>query len=210
MAKNKYYVIWIGHKTGIVDNWDECLQRTKGYKGARYKGFKTLEEAQKAYETNWSEIIPAGNNKTRQSPKKSNTSKTSPIQDSLAVDAACSGNPGPMEYRGVHVGSNQEWFHAKFTTGTNNVGEFLAIVHGLGELKRKQLNIPIYTDSTIALGWIKKKKCITKLERTPQTEKLFQLIERAENWLNNNHYSQPVLKWETKDWGEIPADFGRK
>lgn len=33
------------------------------------------------------------------------------IENSLAVDAACSGNPGPMEYRGVHVASRQEIFH---------------------------------------------------------------------------------------------------
>ncbi|MFW6202778.1 MAG: hypothetical protein ACOC30_00605 [Marinilabilia sp.] len=115
-----------------------------------------------------------------------------------------------MEYRGVHVETHEEWFRASFKLGTNNIGEFLGIVYGLAELKRRNLNIPVYTDSSIALGWVKKKKCMSKLQRKPETEKLFQLIERAENWLRNNQYSQPVLKWETKTWGEIPADFGRK
>ena len=110
----------------------------------------------------------------------------------LAVDAACSGNPGPMEYRGVYLLTGQEVFHFGPVYGTNNIGEFLAIVHAL------------------ALSWVKQKKCKTKLERTPQTEKLFQMIERAEIWLKENKYTTPLLKWETDRWGEVPADFGRK
>ena len=39
---------------------------------------------------------------------------------------------------------------------------------------------------------------------------LFELIDRAENWLKTNHYSNKILKWDTPLWGEIPADFGRK
>ena len=65
-------------------------------------------------------------------------------------------------------------------------------------------------DSRNALSWVKQKKCKTKLERTPQTEKLFQMIERAEIWLKENKYTTPLLKWETDRWGEVPADFGRK
>lgn len=209
MAAKKYYVIWMGHEAGIVDSWEECQRRTKGYKGARYKSFKTLNEAQKAFETPWSDFInPKGNG----SPKAKTIADPShqPISNSLSVDAACSGNPGPMEYQGVHVETREQWFHASFPLGTNNIGEFLGIVHGLAELKRQNLNIPIYTDSTIAMGWIKKKKCVTKLERNAHTEKLFQLIDRAEKWLHNNTYQQPLLKWDTEAWGEIPADFGRK
>ncbi|MFO8002110.1 MAG: ribonuclease H family protein [Marinilabilia sp.] len=217
MGTKKYYVIWLGHQTGIVDSWEECRKRIFGYKGARYKSYKSLDQAKRAFIRPWNEEI--GNPSTHQNKQKSSTSskqkKTNkasggPLKDSLAVDAACSGNPGAMEYRGVYVKTNEEWFHAAFNLGTNNIGEFLAIVHGLAELKRCNLNIPIYTDSTIALGWIKKKKCATKLERIPETEKLFQMIERAEKWLRNNTWSQPVLKWDTDTWGEIPADFGRK
>jgi ribonuclease HI len=35
-------------------------------------------------------------------------------------------------------------------------------------------------------------------------------MERAEKWLLSNEFSNEILKWETKAWGEIPADFGRK
>ncbi len=212
MPQKKFYVIWVGHQTGIVDNWAECQRRIKGYPAAKYKSYKTLDEAQKALETPWSDIISTSNKKknTKVSTRGTENPDYHPILRSLAVDAACSGNPGPMEYQGVFVDSGKQWFHGKFPLGTNNIGEFLAIVHGLAELKRKNLNIPIYTDSITALGWIKKKKCATKLERNSNTEPLFKLIERAENWLKQNSWSQSILKWDTKAWGEIPADFGRK
>ena len=128
----------------------------------------------------------------------------------LATSAACSGNPGPMEYRGVHIASRQEVFHFGPTKGTNNIGEFLAIVHGLALLKQKGFDMPIYSDSVNAISWVRQKKCKTKLSRTAETEELFKLIERAEKWLRENTYTTRILKWETKEWGEIPADFGRK
>ena len=133
------------------------------------------------------------------------------VWDSLSVDAACSGNPGNMEYRGVDTATGFEFFRmGPFRQGTNNVGEFLALVHGLADLKRKGKNTPIYSDSKIAMGWIKKKKSATKLKRVPANAKLFELIQRAELWLKNNTFENKIMKWQTKEWGEIPADFGRK
>lgn len=145
--------------------------------------------------------------------KKEDTPKQLPENfdmNCLAVDAACSGNPGPMEYRGVYLLTGQEVFHFGPVYGTNNIGEFLAIVHALALMKQKNISMPVYSDSRNALSWVKQKKCKTKLERTPQTEKLFQMIERAEIWLKENKYTTPLLKWETDRWGEVPADFGRK
>lgn len=131
--------------------------------------------------------------------------------DALAVDAACSGNPGPMEYRGVYLATGEEIFHYGPVHGTNNIGEFLAIVHALALLKQRGRTMTVYSDSRNALLWVKAKKCRTKLARTARTEKLFQLIERAEQWLRTHEYSDiPLLKWETRRWGEVPADFGRK
>lgn len=128
----------------------------------------------------------------------------------LAVDAACSGNPGPMEYRGVYLGDGKEIFHFGPVHGTNNIGEFLAIVHALALLDKQGLKMPIYSDSRTAISWVRKKCCKTQLERTTETEQLFQLIERAETWLKNHRVTIPIIKWETDQWGEIPADFGRK
>jgi ribonuclease HI len=131
--------------------------------------------------------------------------------NSLCVDAACDGSPGAMEYRGVETVSNNVIFHKKFPIGTNNIGEFLAIVHALALLQQKgQQDIAIYSDSTVAMGWVKNKKAKTKLVRNVETEPIYQLIERAEIWLRSHTYSNPLLKWHTEIWGEIPADFGRK
>jgi ribonuclease HI len=132
--------------------------------------------------------------------------------NSISVDAACSGNPGRLEYRGVETENKNEIFHVgPLDEGTNNVGEFLALVHALAMLKKRgDSTTPVYSDSRIAMGWVKKKKANTKLKQTYRNERLFDLLERGEEWLASNTYKTRILKWETKKWGEIPADFGRK
>lgn len=210
MKKQKFYVVWEGSTPGIYDTWTDCQLQIKGYNGAKYKSFDTLEEAQKAFSS--SPYTYIGKAAASQKTKKAETGvlPAAVIDNSLAVDAACSGNPGAMEYRGVHVASRQEIFHFGPVYGTNNIGEFLAIVHGLALLKQKGFDMPIYSDSVNAIKWVQQKKCKTKLPREAKTEELFLLIERAEKWLRENTYSTRILKWETQQWGEIPADFGRK
>ena len=134
----------------------------------------------------------------------------SEIKEALCVDAACSGNPGPMEYRGVHLPSGKEVFRFGPIQGTNNIGEFLAIVHGLALMQQKGISMPIYSDSVSGQAWVRNKKAKTTLARTPETEKALDLVARAENWLRTHQVSVPILKWDTENWGEIPADFGRK
>lgn len=205
MSASKYYVVWKGRKPGIYNNWDDCKEQVAGFEEARYKSFKTLAEAETAFKSG---KMPQPRNLS--SKASSSSASGQPIRNSLSVDAACSGNPGAMEYRGVHVETGEEWFIMKFPLGTNNIGEFLAIVHGLAELKRRNINIPVYTDSQTALSWIRKKKCGTKLALDAKTQELFGLVRRAEKWLSENNWVQPLLKWDTERWGEIPADFGRK
>ncbi len=205
--KRKYYVVWKGVNPGVYDSWTDCQLQTKGYDGALFKSFDSKEEAEHAFAS------PAHHYVGRNAIHKEETPKQLPANfdmNCVAVDAACSGNPGPMEYRGVYLLTGQEIFHFGPVYGTNNIGEFLAIVHALALMKQKGIQMTIYSDSRNALSWLKQKKCKTKLERTPRTEELFQMIERAENWLKNNTYKSPVLKWETEQWGEVPADFGRK
>ena len=210
MAKQKFYVVWEGVTPGIYSSWTDCQLQIKGYEGAKYKSFESREEAERALAS--SPYAYIGKNATNKKENKPtlHTLPAAVIENSLAVDAACSGNPGPMEYRGVHVASQQEIFHFGPMKGTNNIGEFLALVHGLALLKQKGFDMPVYSDSVNAISWVKQKRCKTKLPRTAETEQLFLLIERAEKWLKENTYSTPILKWETKEWGEIPADFGRK
>jgi ribonuclease H len=131
--------------------------------------------------------------------------------EAWAVDAGCSGNPGPMEYQAVDLQTGVQVFHYGPVHGTNNIGEFLAIVHALALMEQRGIHDKVvYSDSYNAILWVKKKRCKTKLVRNEQTENLFKMIARAENWLRTHTISTPVIKWETAKWGEIPADFGRK
>ena len=135
---------------------------------------------------------------------------TEEIKQALCVDAACSGNPGPMEYRGVHIPSGKEVFRFGPIQGTNNIGEFLAIVHALALMQQKNISMPIYSDSVSGMAWVRNRKAKTTLSRTAQAEQALDLVARAENWLRTNQVQVPILKWDTENWGEIPADFGRK
>lgn len=203
MSKPKYYVVWKGFQPGVFNSWDACRASIQGYSGAVYKSYTSLSEAQEAFKnkSGYSQIAK----------KQSPSSSSAIISNSLSVDAACSGNPGVMEYRGVYVQTGEEIFRkGSYANGTNNIGEFLALVHGLALLKKKNSSIPIYSDSTIAMGWVQKKRCNTKLDADASNDELFELIERAEQWLQQNTYTTKILKWDTKNWGEIPADFGRK
>ena len=209
MAKQKFYVVWEGHKPGVYSSWDECKRQVEGVAGAKYKSFESREEADNAFKSNYWKFVQ----KTTAAPKTTaKPSKSTIIQGSVAVDAACSGNPGLMEYQGVWTADGRQLFHiGPLQDGTNNIGEFLAIVHALAMLKQQNMpNLPIYSDSKTAQGWVKKGKCNTKLEATGRNEKIFDLIQRAEHWLAVNKITNPILKWETEAWGEIPADFGRK
>lgn len=210
MAKKKYYVVWEGRFRGVFDNWKECHESVKAFPGAKYKSFPDKLTAEAAYEKDYKDFLGKDFHKKAVSEiKKQFVGKPDP--ESLSVDAACSGNPGKMEYRGVDTKSGIQIFRSKlYPLGTVNLGEFLALVHGIAYLKQKESRIPIYSDSKTAMKWVKDKKIKTKLLRNKNTEELFQKVDRAIIWLENNTYPNKILKWETEVWGEIPADFGRK
>ena len=130
--------------------------------------------------------------------------------NAIAVDAGCSGNPGPMEYQGVYLGNEQRLFHFGPIQGTNNIGEFLAIVHALALIKQNNWNMKVYSDSVSGMAWVRNRKAKTTLVRNEQTAQALDLVARAEKWLRENPMHAEVRKWNTEEWGEIPADFGRK
>lgn len=210
MAK-KYYVVWEGKKRGVFTSWSVCKKNIDGYPGAKYKSFADKNMAEKAFRGTY-ENYKGLNTKKKELTVEEKKAYGKPNLNTIAVDAACSGNPGKMEYRGVATSTGTQLFtQGPYKSGTNNIGEFLALVHGLAWLQqKKQPILPIYSDSRIAISWVKQRKCKTKLSLNKDTEVLFDLIKRAELWLKNNPYQNPILKWETKAWGEIPADFGRK
>lgn len=208
-TKKKYYVVWKGRRVGIFNSWNACKEAISGYTGAQYKSFLSYEEAQEAFKNPYTAY--RGKKKKSQLSPKEKMMIGEVNFHSIAVDAASSGNPGVMEYRGVDTRTRKVLFHVgPFEQATNNIGEFLAIVHGLAFLHQHKSDRILYTDSRTAISWVRQKKCKTTLKRTSKNDKVFQLIERAIQWLENTHYSTPIVKWETMAWGEIPADFGRK
>ena len=225
MAKNKFYVVWKGRQIGVFSNWDSCKMQIEGFKGAQYKSFDSLEQAQKALAMDYWQYVADVKKESATRPLEECKGV---IANSLAVDAACSGNPGPMEYQGVRTYDKERMFHVKFELGTNNIGEFLALVHGLSYLKKHNIAVgkeypvlhpvvclavhknAVFPAAENAISWVKQKKCKTKLDRNEKTEELFKYIDRAEAWLKTNTYTTQILKWDTDNWGEIPADFNRK
>ena len=213
MSKNKFYVVWSGRNPGIYSDWETCQKEIMGCKGAKYKGFPDRLSAETAFrqgpEDYWGKDVAPMIDLSK--------AKEQPLSPAIAVDAACAGNPGKMEYQGVFADFGTQppttanlFKSPVFPNATNNIGEFLAIVHALALEKKNGWKYPIYSDSVNAQLWIRQKKCKTKLQRNAKNDYLFQLVERAENWLNNNAIEVPILKWKTEIWGEIPADYGRK
>lgn len=191
MAK-KFYVIWQGKVPGIYTDWETAKFHIHGVKGAEFKSFKTFEEAKAAFEGK-------------------NAQNKSIVQESIAVDAACSGNPGVLEYQGVWVKTGERLFHqGPFKQGTNNIGEFLALVHALAYQREKQLAYPIYTDSKTAQAWLRNKAYKTTLNFNHENTSLKDLLDRAIVYVKNHCIQVPIYTWNTREWGEIPADFGRK
>ena len=212
-SKNKYYVVWTGRNPGIYSDWETCQKEIMGCKGAKYKSFPDRLSAETAFrqgpDAYWGkDVVPMVD---------LSAASVQPVSPAIAVDAACAGNPGKMEYQGVFVDFSTQpatrknlFKSAVFPNATNNIGEFLAIVHGLALLKQMNSPIPIYTDSITALAWVRHKKHKSIVLPTEENERIFDLLNRAELWLHNNTYTTKIIKWDTRSWGEIPADFGRK
>jgi len=212
MAKNKYYVVWRGRRTGIFTTWVECSAAVSGYPDAEFKAFDSLPAAEAAWRIPYNDFI--GKPRARQ---EWLFASTKPELPSLCVDAACDGAPGNLEYRGVDTETAREIFHAgPLVEGTNNVGEFLAIVYALRWLEKRGSSLPAYSDSANAIAWVRAGRCRTKLVRSARNAEIFDLIAQAEHWLAQRPVaraaagSESVRKWDTAAWGENPADFGRK
>jgi ribonuclease HI len=207
MPRQKYYVVWKGRKTGVFTSWGECEKQVKGFVGAEFKAFESEAEADAAFLSKYEAYKgkPATSGKWREASVK-------PLLPSICVDAACNGSPGKLEFRGVNTETGEQIFRAgPYEQGTNNVGEFLAVVHALTWESKHNMHVPIYSDSENAIAWVNTGECKTKLKHSARNAILFTLIRSAENWLAENELPEDkILKWDTGLWGENPADFGRK
>lgn len=205
--KPKWYVVWVGRTPGIYETWEECKIEVEGFPETRYKGFPNQSVAEAAFKEGpdkyWGKKGLA---------YKSDMKYPDEVQkDSIAVDVACKGPHGPIEYRGIDLKTRKIIFEkGPFRFGTNNIGEFLAIVEALRGIDKTSTHKTIYSDSQVAIGWVRNKACNTSLERTDGTKDILAMVEDAVRWLRENRYSCQIQKWKTEEWGEIPADYGRK
>ena len=213
MPEKKWYIVWSGKVPGVYDTWEECSAQVRGVKGAKFKSFKGISRNEAE------EIFKNGENSAQtlrhSAAKASDITEgdiPTPNPDAVAVDAACSRNPGPMEYRIVFVETGDVLYASPvYPRGTNNIGEFLALVHAMAWMESKGYKVPIYSDSANALSWVRDKACKSKLPRNSATEPVWNLVDRALVWLRKQDLSSfSLLKWNTAQWGEIPADYGRK
>lgn len=209
MANSKWYVVWVGKTPGIYTTWNECKAQVDGVTGAKYKSYPTSAEAEKAYEQGYRKAFAAAGTGGKSGAAKAPAGDYD--RDSVCVDAASSGNPGIVEYQGVDTATGERLFHqGPIPKGTNNLGEYLAIVHALAFLKQQGSDKTIYSDSQTAMKWVRDKHPATTLPRDASTEDIWRRVDRATNWLQTNTYPNKVVKWNTEAWGEVKADFGRK
>lgn len=214
--KQKYYVVWEGHRPGVYETWAECQQQVNGFPAAKYKSFTSWADAQAAFHESHGQHIgtgtPSASTKTP-TPQRSleELRQMGVDMNALCVDAACSGNPGDLEYQGVTMDGKTIFHRGPFAEGTVNIGEFLAIVSALAWLKnRGDSQRRVYSDSRTGMAWVRKKQIKTTLARKAANAVLFERVDKAIQWLQENRFENPITKWETDQWGEIPADFGRK
>ena len=213
----KFYVVWEGRAPGIYDSWEECQQQINGFPGARFRSFASQDAATEAFrgspDQHMGFLRRLGEHNLRRPTGPIDYSTNRDIRlDAWAVDGACAGNPGPMEYRGVRVADGEEIFRVgPFEGGTNNIGEYLALVHALAMLEKAgDTTTPIYSDSITGQSWVRRRAANTKITPTEANARLRAVVARADAWLQTHRPPNPILKWDTERWGEIPADFGRK
>jgi ribonuclease HI len=190
----KFYVVWKGRNTGIFNSWDECKAQIDGFPGAKFKSFPTRIAAENAL-----------NNNTEQEPSGF-------IKESICVDAAWNTETKDLEFQAVNTPDKTLIFHrGPMKDGTINIGEYLAIVLALEYCRKHHLeHLPIYSDSNTAIKWVKDKKTNTRVTPTSDNQTLLHHLQIATELLHKHNYINPLLKWNTKEWGENPADFGRK
>lgn len=210
----KFYVVFQGYQPGVYDNWEDAKAQVDGFHGAEYKSYDNCTAATNAFRKRMDvDEMKFYTFLTEQRADRPDYSAFPEIQlNAIAVDAACNRNPGgDVEYQGVIVGTGERIFHVgPYPGGTNNIGEYIGLVHALALLAQRGDRVtPVYSDSKTALAWLRNRHSRTAVQ-LPADSKLRNLLDRADAWVSTHTLYNPVYKWNTEEWGEIPADFGRK
>jgi ribonuclease HI len=186
---SKYYVVLEGRETGIFTDWDSCNKQVYKYPGAKFKSFKTREEAEFAFnneladssKTNTTEFKPEN-----KPPKHSlETLANEQVQDvevdiKVFTDGACDPNPGQAG-SGIAIYREDQISELRYglynPCGTNNTAELNALHQAL-IISKSELDsgasVAVFCDSKYAI------QCVTQY---------------ASDWKNNG--------WKRSSGGEI-------
>jgi len=168
MVAKKFYVVWEGREKGIFTDWDTCKRHIDKFAGARYKSYKTREEAESAFRSG----PAAAMKKAKVAPKKYSGKgpKTYtaeeigklPAQTKIFTDGGCEPNPGKAAsgmavYREGEI--SELWFGLFNPQGTNNTAELNALHQALllaeKEIEKKS-TVAIFCDSKYSI------QCVTQ------------------------------------------------
>ncbi len=165
MAK-KYYVVWKGRKKGVFTDWDTCKQQVDGFAGARYKSFKTRNEAEAAF--SGKAITPGTTTPKKKTASGSVNTHTASdvaaikVDTKIFTDGGCEPNPGEAG-SGIAIYRNDQvselWYGLYNPAGTNNTAELNALHHALMIAKEElgqNKSVVIFCDSKYSI------QCITQ------------------------------------------------
>jgi ribonuclease HI len=190
--KKKFYTVWVGRNPGVYNTWDECKEQIHGFQNAVYKSFSTLEQAEEALKNDNKNFIGIDIFESSLSLIELETIGN-PLLDSICVDGAWNTQTHEIEYQGIYLKTSEKVFHfGPVSKGTNNIAEFLGLVHALAYCKNHLLDVVIYSDSQTAISWVKKKKAATKIEIDEYSRHVLSLVQRAEEWLKANDYKSKI------------------
>lgn len=195
MAKQKFYVVWAGKKTGIFNNWPEVQKSVIGFKGAKHKSFPTLAEAEAAFSGSLEQTMPASSSKKAPKPSLGTTEAATAMNTLFDIhifsDGGCDPNPGEAA-SGVAVyesGNLKSLYHGLYNpNGTNNTAELNALHQAMliaqKELKRSK-KVQILSDSTYSVnsmtiwgeGWKRSGRLFGKGKALANRELIAEMLE---------------------------------
>lgn len=179
-------------------SWPACQAFVKG-KNVPFGSGVTRDEALEKVARSRAYIDKNGSKTT-----KAAAPVGAPPREGICSDAGTHGNPGPCEYQVCDL-KGKVLEHKKLGVHTNNYAELA----GIGAmLQYAAINgiTKCWTDSQIAIGWIASGRLGPTVH---ERDVILRMVTEIQTILRKNPKLE-LLKWHTKKWGEIPADFGRK
>jgi ribonuclease HI len=162
---SKYYAVKNGIKPGVYTNWNDAKMQVNGFKGAIYKSFKTIEEADFYMLHEDVKIIINKPDKQKSKLNRETIKLDNKIDLLIYTDGSCKNNIGGYGIVLIHnpntlISSNKHSeFHDKvpYDHATNNIAELYAIQQALLLcMEYKDNKIILRTDSNYSIEAVTK------------------------------------------------------